>query len=72
MDLITRNPTLTGVVVGGAMIRPAPAALSMGGLSPDLHTLWICRVTLAPPIEDMPPELHPTLLTQQRVSPATA
>jgi hypothetical protein len=71
MQLITRTPTLTGVALGGTIIRPAPATMVLGfGIAPQLRTLWICRVTLAPPIEGPMPQLLPTLLTTQHVSPA--
>lgn len=63
------TPTLTGIAVGGTMIRPATAALIIWPSSPNLNTLWICRVTLAPPIEQMPPPLSPVLLTQRTVGP---
>lgn len=72
MDLITRTPTLTGVQVGGTMLRPAPCALVFLNTEPDLRTLWICKVTLAPPIEGAIPALAPTLLTERLVSPAAA
>jgi hypothetical protein len=72
MNLITRSPTLTGVVVGGTIVRPGACAMSMTFLALRLNTSWICKVTLAPPIEDMPPALVPTILTERRVSPAAA
>lgn len=72
MDLITRTPTLTGVVIGGTMVRPAPCALVLFQNVPDLRTLWICKVTLAPPIDGPIPLLAPTLLRERLVSPAAA
>jgi hypothetical protein len=69
MLLNTLSPTLTGVAVGGVMLRPEPAALLIWHSPVNLNTLWICRVTLAPPIEQMPPPLLPTLLTERTVGP---
>jgi hypothetical protein len=65
------TPTLTGIAVGGTMIRPSPAGLELLAQinQPQLRTTWICRVTLAPPIEQMPPPLFPVLLTERTVGP---
>lgn len=69
MRLMTRFPTLTGVAPGGVMVRPLCGAV--GGIAPPvtLRTTWICRLTLAPPIETLPPPLRPTLLTERAVGP---
>lgn len=72
MEMTTRRPTLTGVAAGGVIIRPTPAAMSFGGGQPALRTLWICRVTLPPPIEGDIPQLIPTLLTLRVATPAPA
>lgn len=72
MDLITRTPTLTGVVLGGTMVRPAPCALAFQNIAPELRTLWICKITLSPPVEGPIPALIPTLLKERLVSPAAA
>lgn len=70
MNLITRTPTLTGVALGGTMIRPSSCMLQLFAQQPALRTQWICKVTLAPPVEGPIPQLRPTLLTMQHVSPA--
>jgi hypothetical protein len=54
------------------MLQPAPAALGLWAMPAHLVTTWVCRVTLAPPIEGDVPMLNPTLLKERAVAPATA
>jgi hypothetical protein len=69
MFLVLRAPTLTGVVIGGTMVRPTPAALTWMIAPAQLQTTWICRLTLAPPVEGPLPVIRPTLLTERVVGP---
>ena len=71
MRITTLLPTLTGAATGGIMVRPDPAALQLQS-SPFENgpwTTWIVRLTLAPPMEQMPAPLRPTILTERAVGP---
>jgi hypothetical protein len=69
MLLLLRSPTLTGVAAGGVMVRPTTAMMRVQAVAPALRTTWIVRLTLAPPIENPPPDVRPTLLTERVVGP---
>jgi hypothetical protein len=68
MILITRTPTLTGVAVGGTIIRPTAALLVWLGLEVFLRTQRIVTPTIPNPLEDMR-EIAPTILTVMHVAP---
>ena len=69
MQIIPLSPTLTGAAFGGVMVRPPPALLEAVAIDPTLRTLWIVKLTLAPPIDNLPLPLRPTLLTERAVGP---
>jgi hypothetical protein len=69
MLISTLSPTLTGTASGGVIVRPVVAGLEMRPQALTLVTTWIARVTLPPPIQDMPPDMRPVLLTERVIGP---
>ena len=69
MLLIPRRPTLTGVAVGGVIVRPACGVLNVAAESARMLTSIVLRLPIAPPSDDGAQDFSPTLITQRMAFP---